>query len=104
MAGESCVLLKNEKILPLSVKKKVIWAGPYTASREFLSRWSIFGEHESVETIEEVLQKKQIEAECITGCNILSDEECKVCQTLPVPPAILYTLHQKEYYRMQYSF
>ena len=81
MAGESCVLLKNEKkILPLSVKKKVIWAGPYTASREFLSRWSIFGEHESVETIEEVLQKKQIEAECITGCNILSDAECKVWQ------------------------
>ena len=79
LAGESCVLLKNEKLLPLSRKKKVIWAGPYTASRELLSRWSIFGEHEAVETIEDVLQKKQIEAECITGCNILSDEECKVC-------------------------
>ena len=26
------------------------------------------------------MQKKQIEAECITGCNILSDEECKVWQ------------------------
>ena len=80
LAGESCVLLKNEKLLPLSRKKKVIWAGPYTASRELLSRWSIFGEHEAVETIEDVLQKKQIEAECITGCNILSDEECKVWQ------------------------
>ena len=41
LAGESCVLLKNEKLLPLSRKKKVIWAGPYTASRELLSRWSI---------------------------------------------------------------
>ena len=80
LAGESCVLLKNDKILPLSMKKKVIWAGPYTASRELLSRWSIFGEHEAVETIEDVLQKKQIEAECITGCNILSDAECKVWQ------------------------
>ena len=78
--GESCVLLKNDKILPLSMKKKVIWAGPYTASRELLSRWSIFGEHEAVETIEDVLQRKQIEAECITGCNILSDAECKVWQ------------------------
>ena len=72
--------MKNEKLLPLSRKKKVIWAGPYTASRELLSRWSIFGEHEAVETIEDVLQKKQIEAECITGCNILSEEECKVWQ------------------------
>ena len=80
LAGESCVLLKNDKILPLSMKKKVIWAGPYTASRELLSRWSIFGEHEAVETIEDVLQRKQIEAECITGCNILSDAECKVWQ------------------------
>ena len=26
------------------------------------------------------MQKKQIEAECITGCNILSDEECNVWQ------------------------
>ena len=78
LAGESCVLLKNDKILPLSMKKKVIWAGPYTASRELLSLWSIFGEHEAVETIEDVLQRKQIEAECITGCNILSDAECKV--------------------------
>ena len=80
MAAEAVVLLKNEKLLPLSRKKKVIWAGPYTASRELLSRWSIFGEHEAVETIEDVLQKKQIEAECITGCNILSDAECKVWQ------------------------
>ena len=54
LAGESCVLLKNDKILPLSMKKKVIWAGPYTTSRELLSRWSIFGEHEAVETIEDV--------------------------------------------------
>ena len=59
LAGESCVLLKNEKLLPLSRKKKVIWAGPYTASREFLSRWSIFGEHEAVETIEDILQKSR---------------------------------------------
>ena len=40
----------------------------HTTSRELLSRWSIFGEHEAVETIEDVLQKKQqIEVECITG-------------------------------------
>ena len=80
VSERSIVLLKNEKLLPLSMKKKVIWAGPYTASRELLSRWSIFGEHEAVETIEDILQKKQIEAECITGCNILSDAECKVWQ------------------------
>ena len=35
MASESCVLLKNEEILPLCQKQKVIWAGPYVTSREF---------------------------------------------------------------------
>ena len=49
MASESYVLLKNEKILPLSQKQKVIWVGPYVTSKEFLSRWAIFGEHEPVE-------------------------------------------------------
>ena len=80
MASESCVLLKNEKILPLSQKQKVIWAGPYVTSREFLSRWAIFGEHEPVETIEAILQDKKMNAECITGCRMLSEEECKIWQ------------------------
>ena len=80
MASESCVLLKNEEILPLCQKQKVIWAGPYVTSKEFLSRWAIFGEHEPVETIEAILQDKKMNAECITGCRMLSEEECKIWQ------------------------
>lgn len=80
MASESCVLLKNEEILPLCQKQKVIWAGPYVTSREFLSRWAIFGEHEPVETIEAILQDKKMNAECIPGCRMLSEEECKIWQ------------------------
>lgn len=80
MASESCVLLKNEKILPLCQKQKVIWAGPYVTSKEFLSRWAIFGEHEPVETIEDILQNKQINGECIPGCRMLNEEECKIWQ------------------------
>ena len=49
-------------------------------SREFLSRWAIFGEHEPVETIEAILQDKKMNAECITGCRMLSEEECKIWQ------------------------
>ena len=78
MASESCVLLKNEKILPLSQKQKVIWAGPYVTSKEFLSRWAIFGEHEPVETIEAILQEKKMNAECIPGCRMLTEEECNL--------------------------
>ena len=80
MASESCVLLKNEEILPLCQKQKVIWAGPYVTSKEFLSRWAIFGEHEPVETIEAILQDKKMNVECIPGCRMLSEEECKIWQ------------------------
>ena len=84
MASESYVLLKNEKILPLSQKQKVIWAGPYVTSKEFLSRWAIFGEHEPVETIEDILQDKKINGVCIPGCRMLSEEECRIWQVKPV--------------------
>ena len=84
MASESCVLLKNEEILPLCQRQKVIWAGPYVTSKEFLSRWAIFGEHEPVETIEAILQDKKMNAECIPGCRMLSEEECKIWQVEPV--------------------
>ncbi len=49
-------------------------------SKEFLSRWAIFGEHEPVETIEAILQDKKMNAECIPGCRMLSKEECKIWQ------------------------
>lgn len=48
--------------------------------KEFLSRWAIFGEHEPVETIEAILQDKKMNAECIPGCRMLSEEECKIWQ------------------------
>ena len=49
-------------------------------SKEFLSRWAIFGEHEPVETIEAILQDKKMNVECIPGCRMLSEEECKIWQ------------------------
>ena len=59
LAGESCVLLKNEKLLPLSMKKKVIWAGHYTASKRILKPLVDFGEHEAVETIKIFYKKSR---------------------------------------------
>lgn len=73
---EGCVLLKNEEMLPLKDDgKKVYWVGPYTSSRQFLSRWSIFGKRAHVETIESVLKKKGKQVDCITGSTILTKKE-----------------------------
>ncbi len=78
LACESCVLVKNEGILPLDPGQKVFWAGPYIDSREFLSRWAIFGEHADVETIETVLKGRKIPVKLIPGCEILSEEEMRI--------------------------
>lgn len=80
LACESCVLLKNEKILPLDSSRKVLWAGPYVSSPEFLSRWAIFGRHSDVKTIETVLKETGVNADCLQGCGILSQEECRMWQ------------------------
>ncbi len=80
LACESCVLLKNEQILPLRTDQKVLWAGPYVKSPELLSRWAIFGRHSDVTAIETVLQEMRADAECLQGCSMLTEEECRMWQ------------------------
>lgn len=84
LACESCVLVKNEDILPLDSGQKVWWVGPYVNSREFLSRWAIFGRHSDVATIEEVLAASDALTECIQGCEMLSEAERRMWQ-VPEP-------------------
>lgn len=84
LACESCVLVKNEDILPLDSGRKVWWVGPYVNSREFLSRWAIFGRHSDVATIEEVLAESDALTECIQGCEMLSEAERRMWQ-VPEP-------------------
>lgn len=80
LACESCVLLKNETILPLDNNQKVLWAGPYVNSPQLLSRWAIFGRHSDVQTIEEALKESGVHAKCLQGCQMLSQEEGKMWQ------------------------
>ncbi len=80
LACESCVLLKNDQILPLDQNQKVLWAGPYVNSPQLLSRWAIFGRHSDVNTIEAALKETGAQAECLQGCEMLSQEECRMWQ------------------------
>lgn len=80
LACESCVLLKNEGLLPLDAGRKVFWAGPYVDSQEFLSRWAIFGKHSDVDTIEKILTDRQVPVKIIPGCEILTEEERRIWQ------------------------
>ena len=81
LATESCVLLENKGILPLDPREKIFWIGPYVDSREFLSRWAIFGKHSDTETIKEVLKDRHIPARILSGCDILTEKEKRIWQT-----------------------
>lgn len=51
--GKSCVLLKNEGILPLDTKKKTAFIGPYTFSKKIMSSWAVTGETKDCVSIRE---------------------------------------------------
>ena len=57
-ASESFVLLKNdENILPLDLKKKIAFIGPYTDNKEMISSWAITGNAKDCVTIKEAAEK-----------------------------------------------
>lgn len=51
--GKSCVLLKNEGMLPLDLKKKTAFVGPYTDTRKMLSNWAVTGDQKDTVSLKE---------------------------------------------------
>lgn len=52
-ALKSCVLLKNDGVLPLAAGTKAALAGDYARSRTLMGHWSLDGRYEDIETLEE---------------------------------------------------
>lgn len=51
-AQKTCVLLKNDGILPLDMSKKIAFIGPYTNNHEIHSTWAFTGDVKECVTIE----------------------------------------------------
>lgn len=56
-AEKSFVLLKNNGILPLDLKKKIAFIGPYTDRKEIMSTWSLSGNREDCVSIREAAEQ-----------------------------------------------
>ena len=56
-AQKSFVLLENDGILPLDLKKKTAFIGPYVESRELISSWAVTGKTEDCVTIREAVEE-----------------------------------------------
>ncbi|MFC5466561.1 glycoside hydrolase family 3 N-terminal domain-containing protein [Lederbergia graminis] len=58
LAAKSCVLLKNEQVLPLSTDTKVALIGPFANSGNILGAWSWHGQPEDAVTIQQGIEQK----------------------------------------------
>ena len=56
-AAASCVLLKNDKVLPISPSQKVAFIGPYIDNYEICSSWAVTGHPEDSVTIRQAAKE-----------------------------------------------
>lgn len=76
VVSQTCVLLKNDSILPLTKNQKVAVVGPYAFNKNLSGMWSINVDSEKVVTIYDGL-KKQANENCVTfakGSPLLDDD------------------------------
>lgn len=73
LARKSCVLLKNEGVLPLSPALKVAVVGPFARSGDLLGPWSWTGSQDAVVRVSEAIRAKAASPDAVTvaeGCGI----------------------------------
>ncbi|WP_064094060.1 glycoside hydrolase family 3 N-terminal domain-containing protein [Rossellomorea aquimaris] len=79
LAVKSCVLLKNENVLPLNKKQKISLIGPFAQSGDILGPWSWLGSKEDAVTLREGMKMK-VESSQLTlakgsGIETVSEEQ-----------------------------
>lgn len=84
LATKSCVLLKNESVLPLNRDQKIALIGPFAQNGDILGPWSWHGSKEDTVSVEEGLKMK-IDPSLLTvvkGCEIETGSEDEMNQAL----------------------
>jgi beta-glucosidase len=80
LAVKSCVLLKNEDVLPLKPNGKIALIGPFARSRDLLGPWSWTGSKDEVVRLADAMRSKlspTAELFVADGCDIESATEAQ---------------------------
>lgn len=81
LAADSCVLLKNNGVLPLEQNQRIALIGPYADNRDLLGIWAVHGDAKDTVTIREgieflsIREKKSIILKTARGSRIVRDTE-----------------------------
>ncbi|MEO2077930.1 MAG: glycoside hydrolase family 3 N-terminal domain-containing protein [Bacillus sp. (in: firmicutes)] len=84
LAAKSCVLLKNENVLPLKHQQKVALIGPFAQNGDILGPWSWQGSYEDAVKLDEGLKMK-IDPSLLSvskGCDIETGTEEELDEAL----------------------
>ena len=69
-AEESCVLLKNNGVLPLSEEENIVLVGPFANAKEIIGAWQARGRCEESVTVKEGMERLLgREVPCAAGCS-----------------------------------
>jgi beta-glucosidase len=79
VAEESCVLLKNNGVLPLAHPKKIALIGPFSDNGDILGSWSWKGDQKTTPTLANVLKESnQFEVSSAEGCGYLQKDSAQL--------------------------
>ncbi|WP_229691989.1 glycoside hydrolase family 3 N-terminal domain-containing protein [Paenibacillus radicis (ex Gao et al. 2016)] len=85
LAVKSCVLLKNEGVLPFSRDRKIALIGPFASNHDVLGPWSWTGSKDAAITLAEGLSSKlgdQAKLVIAEGCGIETATEAQLQEAL----------------------
>ncbi len=87
LAEKSCVLLKNENVLPLDKQQKIALMGPFAQSSDILGAWSWKGEIEKTVNLHEALKTRTENLSVAQGCNVETITEEQVAEAIEAATA-----------------
>lgn len=87
LAEKSCVLLKNENVLPLDKQQKIALIGPFAQSSDILGAWSWKGEIEKTVNLHEALKTRTENLSVAQGCNVETITEEQVAEAIEAATA-----------------
>ncbi|MFP9126240.1 beta-glucosidase BglX [Niallia sp. BSM11] len=87
LAEKSCVLIKNENVLPLDKQQKIALIGPFAQSSDILGAWSWKGEIEKTVNLHEALKTMTENLSVAQGCNVETITEEQVAEAIEAATA-----------------
>lgn len=84
-AEESCVLLKNERVLPLKENAEVVFVGPFAEEKEIFGNWGCRGRAEDTVSVAEGVEKlikRKIKTARGCSCRLKESDESMISQAV----------------------